>query len=230
MADFKKHVFLFFALIISIIAVCTSCGTQVDEKNIKSSTQPISNEDEVISSIGEIYSSCLSQDDIYATSYILPESEINLTDTTDIYNHSDLVLVGTVISKNGGKMLDELQYAGLCGKMSIEKVIKGDYTDSTIQFCTCGGFCTIEEYIASLSKSNPEKIEKMGFDTIDNNTKKNKYLVFNYKYGKNFSENTKYVLMLKKIGDNYVCVSNFGFLEVTDGVDINNLNDILKLV
>lgn len=228
----KKSMFIFSLNCIILIITCASCNSYESKQiqNIEQNEQPETlSEDEVIASIGDVYSSCISEELIYATSYILPESTIDLSSTSEVYEHSDLVIVGTVTEKIGGKMLEEFEYAVLLGIMEIEKVVKGEFSDKQIEFLTRGGYCTVGDYINVISKTKEEKLERMGFTNLTDDVKKNNYLIFNYKYGKNFVEDERYVLMLKKINDKYVCLSNYGFLEIEQDLTINNLTDILYL-
>ncbi|MEG1990358.1 MAG: hypothetical protein RR144_05235 [Clostridia bacterium] len=226
----KKSNIILLIVCIILVTICSGCSSNKEKKSQDIEQQKkISFEDNAIKAIGEVYSSCIPEDLIYAKSYISPESTIDLSSTSEVYENSDLVIVGTVTEKIGGRMIEEFEYAVLFGKMNVEKVVKGEFSDKQIELYTRGGYCTIQEYMNALSKEKEEKLERMGFTNLPDDVKNNNYLVFNYKYGKNFIEKQRYVLMLKKINDKYVCLSNYGFLELENNVSVNNLDDINSL-
>lgn len=233
MQKIKKYL-LFTVLVISILIIINFVfdlnKNKIDDTVKKDNTTTEKNlKSQILNSVDEIYTSCVPEELTYAISYIQPGAEINLEDTSEIYEYSDLVIVGNIKEKIGGYMLEELGYAGLKGSMTVDKVLKGNLSEKEVEFFTSGGYCTIEEYVESISKVSKEKIERMGFDKLSENVRKNNYLVFNYKYGKNFEVEKRYVLMLKKINNKYICLSNYGFLEINQNEIINDLSDILNI-
>lgn len=232
----KKILIPFIIFIFAVVVIFIYSFTidkNEDNEKTHQNKNIISNEEtshnDIIEDIGDVYSSCVPEELVYATAYIQPGTEIDLSSTTEIYEYSDLVIVGTIKEKHGGKMLEEFEYAGLFGTMKVEKVIKGNLSGTEVDFFTNGGYCTVKEYINVISKTGKEKLERMGFDKLSDEVKNNNYLIFNYKYGKNFEEGNRYVLMLKKVNDKYICLSNYGFLDIDSNTSIDDLSDILNI-
>ncbi|MDO4283651.1 MAG: hypothetical protein Q4D02_08465 [Clostridia bacterium] len=213
--------FIFIICIVVIFSIYSKSEEKVRNEDLKQNVE--------VNKTNDIYSSCLPEDKIYATAYIYPEAEFDLTNSSLIYDNSDLVIVGNITEKKPGKMLEELGYPGLVGIMSIDTVIKGDFASNEIEFFTSGGYCTIKEYIDVISKTQKERIDRLGFSKLTDEEKENNYLVFNYEYGKNFDENKRYILMLKNINGKYICLSNYGFIEVSQEISIKDLSDILNI-
>lgn len=216
----KKHIFQIVALCIVCINLI-GCSAEIKYGSDIQDGQEIINQD--ISGFDDIYSDCIAEELIYAKSYIDPQAIIDLSDTQSLYDTSDLVVVGSVFENGGGKMIDGFDYALTLGKIEVGEVIKGSFPDEFLEFYVIGGYCTICEYIDAVSKNRPEKISRLGLNQLTDYEKSQKYLVFNYKYGKNFQVGQKYLLMLKKTGDNYVCYSNYGFLELDSNTSVDKL-------
>lgn len=180
--------------------------------------------------VEEIYSLDVPEDLIYASSFILPDTNIDLSDLDAIYEYADLVIVGTVTEKKDGVMLEGFNYASLPGTIEVEKVIKGNYSDIELNFFVKGGYCTILEYINALVDTQPEKINRLGFNELSLEDKESKYLLFNYQFGKDFEINKRYVIMLEKLNDRFLVISKYGFLEIEENTNIEELSDIINMV
>ncbi len=227
----KFKVCFFSALIIITAVIVIALINYVPKKDSEvTKVENSLDRSQIQNYIGDVYSSNISKDLIYATAYMETESDIDLSNVSEIYEKADLVITGGVTDNLGGHMIEELEYAGILGSMQIDNIIKGNFNNEKIEFFTNGGYCTIQEYIDVISKNNTEKISRMGLDNLSVEEKQSKYLVFNNKYGKNFELGKRYVLMLKKINDKYICMSKFGFLEIGNDSTIENLSDILSIV
>jgi hypothetical protein len=230
MGKTKKVVIGIFLIITLITGVTIFIYSQESNKDDLKKTSDINSlEAQILDNVEDIYSSYLPAESIYATSYIQSENIINLADITELYESSDLVIVGTIKENLGGKMLEELGYAGILCSVQVDNVIKGELSKKEMNFFTNGGYCTIEDYVEVMSKISKERVSKLGFDKLSDFDKKNNYLVFNNEYGKKFDIDKRYVLMLKKINDKYICLSKYGFLEVEKDVIVESLTDILNL-
>lgn len=177
-----------------------------------------------------VYSSDISEDSIYLKAYINPTSEIDLTNPSVLYENADLVIVGTIISKGKGTMLEEYEYAGIPGTISVDTILKGSISNNDVDFFSNGGYCTVKEYVDIMSKNKKEKIEKLGLSKLTEKEQNEKYLVFNYKFGKNFKVGNRYIIMLKEVNGKLIAMSNYGFINVSRQDNITSLCDVLNIV
>lgn len=189
------------------------------------------------------YSKTISKDKIYASlNSLISDQTIKVGDTEVVYDFSDLVIIGTVIQKDQGTA-SELSFMPYTpGKIKVHKVIKGKIDQNTIDFTMSGGACTVADFIKA-SKKFPERIEKMELNKLSKKEKQEKYIVYNYKYQKNFEVGKNYVVMLAKNTNNsYFAISNAGFLDLdlsdfsnasisskVNVDDINTKEDVLNL-
>ncbi len=227
----KKILKYFFItiLIIGFIALIIYLNflNNRNEESLDVSTQVDKNPKPTVE-VSDVFSHNLPKELIYATSSTHLDTSLNLNDLDELYNEMDLIIVGKVSDKGNGVMLEELGYASIPGTLQIDKIIKGSYNEEEITFYTNGGYCTIKEYVDVMSKTQPEKVTRMGFNNISEDEQKNSYLVFNTNYSKDFEENNRYVLMLKKTNDKYICFSNYGMINVNSNENINTFDDIKK--
>ena len=224
-----KEIIIFVLLIFIFIGILIlflfNLVTEEKTENIINS-----NTNENISKdFNEIYSSDIPNDTIYLTAYINPSSDIDLPNPSILYDNADLVVVGTISYKGSGTMIEEYEYAGIHGILNVDTVLKGNISNNTIDFFSNGGYCTVKEYIDVMSNSKKEKIEKLGLLELSEKEQKEKYLVFNYKYGKNFNVGERYIIMLKEINGKLIAMSNYGFINISKEDSINSLQDILNI-
>ena len=219
----ENKVFLIYLLIICVIIIFLFSHLMTNKDNkLEDNQLTVSNVD-----FNDIYSSDLSKESVFAKAYIQPDSNIDLTDISDLYETADLVVIGTITQKGKGQMLNELEYPGIFGSIKVDTTLKGNLEKESVDFFTNGGYCTIKEYVDVISNTNKEKIDKMGLSNLTEEELNNKYLVFNYQYGTNFTIGTRYVLMLKKINDKYISISNYGFFEIPKDKIVYSIQDLL---
>lgn len=182
---------------------------------------------------------------IYANiNFVDADEKIAVGDTEAVYDFSNLVVIGTIIEKDKGTASEISAFPYTPAKLKIDKVIKGNLDDDTINIIVPGGTCTVADFIKASEKNFPERIIKMGLDKLSDKEKQEEYIQYNYKYSKNFEAGKQYVIMLNKNKDNsYSAMSNAGFLDLNvsnsslkstnsnqiTANDINTKEDILNL-
>ena len=135
MGKTKKVVIGIFLIITLITGVTIFIYSQESNKDDLKKTSDINSlEAQILDNVEDIYSSYLPAESIYATSYIQSENIINLADITELYESSDLVIVGTIKENLGGKMLEELGYAGILCSVQVDNVIKGELSKKEMNF------------------------------------------------------------------------------------------------
>ncbi len=224
-----KNIIIFIILILSFTFIIFIVGFGIYSKFKTNNIYNIQNAN-VLNNFNDIYSSDIPKDSIYTTIFVDPASEIDLSNIKDIYNNADLVIIGTIIEKNDGIMFEDYGYACIPGKVCVDTVLKGNLSTNEINIFSNGGYCTVKDYINTMSNTKKEKIEKMGLNNLSDKDKKEKYIVFNYKYGKNFYKNKRYIIMLKNNNGRLISMSNYGFIEVQPEENISSLSDIINII
>lgn len=227
MKNIKEIIIFLLLLFIFIGIILLFCNLKPKEK--AENTINTSIKENISKNFDKVYSSDIPENSIYLSAYINPTSEIDLTNPSVLYENADLVLVGTIESKGKGTMLEEYGYAGIQGVINVDTLLKGNISSNNVDFFSNGGYCTVKEYIDVMSKTKKEKIEKLGLSTLTEKEQEEKYLVFNYKFGKNFEEGNRYIIMLKEVNGKLIAMSNYGFIDVSAEDNINSLSDILNI-
>lgn len=176
------------------------------------------------------YSSSISEELVYCSSFLSPSSDIDLSDINDIYENCDLVVTGIITEKNSGIVAEGQDYVISLGSIEIEEIIKGDFSETTIDFYINGGYCTLKEYEDALALTRPELLSKLGICELSQEYKNSNYITFIYEYGKDFKIGNRYVIMLEKNNYGYCVLSNYGFLDLTDEIKIRNKQDIINIL
>lgn len=224
-----KEIIIFISLLLIFIGIFALTIFSITSKDKVENNPNIGIYNNVLNDFENVYSSDIPKDSIYSTAYINPTSEIDLTNPKALYENADLVIVGTITNKEKGEMIEEYGYACIPGKLNVDTVLKGNVSNTNIEFFSNGGYCTVKEYIDLMSNTKKEKIEKIGLSALSNKEQEEKYLVFNYKYGKNFEEGKRYIIMLKEVNGKLISMSNYGFINITQEDTITSLSDILNI-
>jgi len=151
------------------------------------------------------------------------------TNTEDLFEIADLVIVGKPISNNKVYATNSLIVSESTFK--INEIKKGEYSDKKIAVQYYGGEMPIGEYMASLSK---EQIEKRGYDKLTASEKKEKNIAMKHsKMSAKTNDKSDYLIFLsysKEDNRYFVLCDGYGLREVKNekafDIDKDSFEDI----
>ena len=202
-------------LLILLGTICT--GAVIDFKN-KQKLKVNDNDDNIIMTITAEY------DSIYDDS-----------NTSELEDRSELIIIGTVESIDGVinycEKLQEYIMTSTIGKIKVNEIIK---TNSMISendifdFIRIGGTISVAEYEKSLT---PRQIVRQGLDQMTQEEKENSYVKMAYADDVEIEENKEYLIYLKydENMDRYRIIGmQYGLLEYNESTNTVKNNTTQK--
>ncbi|MCX8074842.1 MAG: hypothetical protein N2749_04560 [Clostridia bacterium] len=155
----------------------------------------------------------------------------DITNIENLYKNVDIVVTGKVIEKNEAKISKTIPIIHTPGKLTISNVIKGSIKNKDITFIVPGGKVSLEYYENSIKDIYSDNILKEDFSNLDNNFKKQNYILYKDEYSNNFFSEQDYVMFLNKIEitDEYAVISYAGMIPINDASKISSIDQVYNL-
>lgn len=172
------------------------------------------------------YSPQVNLDDVYMSMNPSSDFGVNVSNREELYDDSELVVVGHVVEKHSPEM-----YLGLGvtpGVIKVSQVLKGDLSSDEYTFFVPGGMVPLENYYNYQSNNYPELVEKQGLSEMSVSQRQNKFVDFSYDFANDFEVGQSYVFIIYNKAEGVV-LNYTGMIPVLENAKIDNKIDVLSL-